>query len=764
MTILNQTRVSYDKVVSVNSSVLKTVLDSYNSRSLMLINYKYLPLGEVVEFSNSDDVQSFFGIPIGDIAYHPTTLANHYFTAHTNKARAPKSLLMTRYSVEDQKAEILGGVNAPTISTLQGVTSGVLQAQWTDTVRCDINVNLSSVTTTTEVVDTINDAIITELVPHFTLTTGQNFSCQLLVWLSLKDGALTKLEETPLTDILKLSTKSAATISTKDGFSVLSSETLTSKAALTVVGGQIADADVVAITEKNQESFTITAKEVGTEDTDLTTTISITPSGLPYPAGSTNFEKLNLIASQLETDINAEEKFTVSISVVANNDDADAQSYSFHLTDAGVNCTSVELTGSFAEVILLDDAHKASSTTTDLASLQTMTDGTMTIHGITLDHLDFSSAKEFDTILTTANPILKEDVISKHNYMQVGFDTTFNRYFLSTDRFEIFDQVSYPSGNLANILGLNEGVGIIFKSQNKMSMSDVLTMATNYDSNFANIVYAIRYLADFDPIVEVINWNKDNKYLISLNSNDPTLLTKSRSSTCLPSYLETHGYAVQTEEYLQYKDPIVMYYGDIDYVVSQAGTIATFDFTGTGAISLSSREYSGIVPLVTTNSAFDGAVYNGCQFYMRISYTEQSYMGTLNLNGMSNVSSFVGYHWLQYQTQTTLDNLQKVHTLSYNTSSLSLIRLALSNQVFDNGIANNVVATNQKLTESQKSAIYQFLNKNDSGIINSIVGDGYYLQLSFTEEQKAKNQLEIKAVYTVSGEIHTFNFDALIIE
>ena len=252
MTILNQTRVSYDKVISVNSSVLKTVLDSYNSRSLMLINYKYLPLGEVVEFSNIDDVQSFFGIPIGDIAYHPTTLANHYFTAHTNKARAPKSLLMTRYSVEDQKAEILGGVNAPTISTLQGVTSGVLQAQWTDTVRCDINVNLSSVTTTTEVVDTINDAIITELVPHFTLTTGQNFSCQLLVWLSLKDGALTKLEETPLTDILKLSTKSAATISTKDGFSVLSSETLTSKAALTVVGGQIADADVAAITTKNQ--------------------------------------------------------------------------------------------------------------------------------------------------------------------------------------------------------------------------------------------------------------------------------------------------------------------------------------------------------------------------------------------------------------------------------------------------------------------------------------------------------------------------------
>ena len=154
--------IPFSQVVQVVPSVLSAGGQAVDLNALVLTQNAYAPYNTILQFSNSADVQTYFGAGSTE-----ATIASIYFGGYTGGTQLPGALYFSRYDETAIAGFLRGGSMASvTLGQLQAFT-GTLSLTVAGTVETSGTINLTGATSFSNAASIIQAAFTS---PNFTVT------------------------------------------------------------------------------------------------------------------------------------------------------------------------------------------------------------------------------------------------------------------------------------------------------------------------------------------------------------------------------------------------------------------------------------------------------------------------------------------------------------------------------------------------------------------------------------------------------------------
>lgn len=170
-------------IVKVTPRVISGGSSDIETNGLLLTKSNLLPADKPAkEFSSASAVADFFGAEAEE-----TIFAQQYFTGATNQQKAVSTLVVGRFIAEAVPAWIRGGAVATSLASFKAVTDGTITIRVNGSEVVAENIDLSGVTSMSEVAETVANAIAG-------VKGAYDSNAHCFVFTSEKTGADAKLE------------------------------------------------------------------------------------------------------------------------------------------------------------------------------------------------------------------------------------------------------------------------------------------------------------------------------------------------------------------------------------------------------------------------------------------------------------------------------------------------------------------------------------------------------------------------------------------
>ena len=409
--------------------------------------------------------------------------------------------------------------------------------------------------------------------------------------------------------------------------------------------------------------------------------------------------------------------------------------------------------------------------TADLAILQEVTAGTLIVNfnGITstATGINLSTDNSFSSMAANIQSALQAisgsplpsatctfDVITNSFTISNGIvDTTVN-YILASGSGST-DQLAQRMKIIPEDATLSQGMPVMTPQDN---MNAIIEQTTN----FVGFTYNFDVTGDtnYSTIVGLTNWVEtqkaaNNLYAFFAWSTDPNLLVSPQSTSTYAYYLAENGYGtINSSGQITFNTNIAACAGGIDFVSALMGTGASINYNGINSVlSFANKTYSGITPLVTTQTQYNATLLNGLNFYASFSSRNNQFL-------WSETGSFGGsFLWLDnlYNQAWLSDAIQVAQAnllgsllkLSFN--NLSTLK-SVTLQVLSQGLTNGVVEPGNTFSSSQ---IAQLISEAGVDISSSLTNSGYYVQIvpPSASVRQARGPVQQNTWYTNGGAV-----------
>lgn len=375
-----------------------------------------------------------------------------------------------------------------------------------------------------------------------------------------------------------------------------------------------------------------------------------------------------------------------------------------------------------------------------LSVLQTLTNASITfsIGGTSyeLTGLDFSADTSFTAVALTIFAALNTAVEGFGNF---EYNTTLSRFVLTTTATGSEATVGYASGDLAVLLGMNQGNNnaIISEGCSAMTALGALTASAELSNNFYSFTYLTTVTGEEEAIA---TWVKAQniRYMWSLG------VTTANASTMASLLADYDGVGLTLNE---------------DCVFLPMAIAAAINYNYPNAsVDFMYQQASGITPSVTTQA--DQEAYDA----IRVNYygtTQQagqliSFYQDGKLQGsVSSMGVYVNEAWLKDALFTNILNLRmSLDSLPANETGLAYVKSSIQ-EVIEKAQNNGVISIGKELDSTQKTYVGQITG--DKNAWQSVQSIGYWFTADiekYTENSIEKYKVNYLLVYAKGDSIN----------
>lgn len=319
--------------------------------------------------------------------------------------------------------------------------------------------------------------------------------------------------------------------------------------------------------------------------------------------------------------------------------------------------------------------------------------------------------------------------------------------------------IAFPTTNaLATSLALTAAAGAV-TSQGSAPATPAAFMAAliAITQNFAT------FAPNFEPVTAdkeaFASWTSgtNGQFAFVMDNTDITLTQSNDSSSALAAIIAA-GYSGTIANYQP------LYLHTAAFVMGMIASI-NYDVQG-GAINLSYKASTNLVPGVTTQTAAANLEANGCNYYGSVANPSNAwaYYFPGSITGPFKwANDYVNQIWFNQSLQTAIVNmLTQVNSVPGTQTGYDLVAAACNDPI-QAAILNGVVAQGVVLSSEQAQEVNDAVGTNVSSILST---RGWYLQVGpWTPQQRAsRSPLQATLWYTSGGGVNRINLASVLVQ
>ena len=834
-----------NELININSSVVNSSFNSAVNAGLFLTTNTLIPNNDsqrIIPFTSAAQVGAYFGLDSVEYAR-----AVNYFKAYDGTLNIPPFIWYARYIDTDTAAYIRGGSN-PSLSTLQGITSGSITFEFNSSSLQSTGAPIATGSTPTDLVewsDGTNDFLT---IVNDTSETISTFKLIAGTW--VLQGSPVATGNNPIgiaysniggLHYVTVANSVDATISTfvwsGTAFSSVGAAVATGVAPSYVTSFTIGVNSYVAVTNRTDDTFT-TYEWNGTNFAAILTTPTVATGSSPtliinYVINSTQYIALinsldntfdvyfwngsNFVsigaAIDTQTTPHNLKAYAINGSTYISVVSGDNTLETFLWTGTTFSSTGTPLvTGTNPNGIVhfvnnstdyLIISNTGSNTlftyqwngATWIKTGQTTSTGSpegMTVYfvnnvpwisiinfnntfvsynfiatGTTLSGINLSGASSFSDV---ANILQSAYIAAGIALGTVVYDSTTAAFTVSNGDITGIGTVNYsPVTDLATALKLTEAAGAVL-SQGSVALNE----ATNLNSYIQITTNWAGFTSLFVPTKNqylaftawALTQSNGNAYVYCYWSLDGNLIIPNNTSNPAYDFVDA-GYANVINGQVTFTAPVFPIYGDSDLMAMYLGIGASINYTASqGVLSFAYKTQTGIVPLVTTNNAYQAVLANGFNCYGKFSSKANIYNFTQNgaVGGdFKWLDFFYNNIWLADQLQNSLATFfgaeLQVPNNQNGYNQISSIITGVANQ----GIFNGVITAGNQFDPTQTAVLKQQAAGED--ITPQLTQKGWALQIIAPSSSDRAKRIPPKTTmwYSNAGSIIDFPMNLVFV-
>lgn len=338
---------------------------------------------------------------------------------------------------------------------------------------------------------------------------------------------------------------------------------------------------------------------------------------------------------------------------------------------------------------------------------------TITVDGtaVTSASINLSSATSF----AQAADLIETGIGSS---VTVDFDTTQKAFIITSATDGATSTIGYATGTLSEGLKLTAATGaVISQGAGAAVVTDAMQAVLDGSQNWA--IFTTSFTPSESQALSFSAWVNGQNYRFGYVpfTLDDSALVQGSTATLAYKIIATNDYS-----------NVIPVYGDQSHAAAVLGYAASLDFDRQeGRVTLKFRSLSGLLPTVTSSSAYDALIANGYNFYG--AYTANNYDTRYWADGTVTgdfkwADSFCFQIWLNANLmQDAVELFQSNRSIPYNARGKAIIEASFADTL-NQGITFGGIRTGVTLSSSQISEIQ---NAVGADISPSLIAKGYYL-------------------------------------
>lgn len=356
-----------------------------------------------------------------------------------------------------------------------------------------------------------------------------------------------------------------------------------------------------------------------------------------------------------------------------------------------------------------------------------------------LTGLDFSAQTSLSGVAGVIQTAL--DTVSADK-VDFTYDATLYRFEASTVATGADHEISYATGDLATLLGMNEGNtgAILSESSTATTALDALKDSAELSNNFFSFTFLTSVSGEETAIA---SWVKAQnvRYMWSMG------VTTANAGTMASTLLDYDGVGLTLDVNTEHAEFLPM---------AIAGAI-NYD-NANASVDFMYQQADGITPSVSSDT--DANAYDA----IRVNYygsTQQAgnlvsfYQNGVLMGDITSMGVYVNEAWLKDAITTNLLNLRlSLDSLPANETGLAYVKLSI-HEIIEQALFNGVISVGKTLDSTQKSYIAQLTG--DANAWQDIQSVGYWLTAKvqkYTENAVEKYKVTYLLVYSKGDSIN----------
>lgn len=347
-----------------------------------------------------------------------------------------------------------------------------------------------------------------------------------------------------------------------------------------------------------------------------------------------------------------------------------------------------------------------------------------------------TSLTEVAQVIQTAIDAVVADVVD------FVYDSTSGRFALSTVATGEGHTLTYATGNLAGLLGMNEGNNGAILSDSAVATSGLQALADSAETS--NNFYSFTFLTDISGEEKAIaEWvqAQNVRYMWSLG------VSVSNAGTMSSDLLEYRGIGLTLDAHDEKAEFLPMAVsGAINFNEANASTDFMYQQAGGITASVSSQADADAYDAIRVN--YYGSTQQAGNL---ISF----YQNGVLTGDITSMGVYVNEAWLKDAISTNILNLRlSLDSLPANETGLGYVKLAVQ-EVIEKALFNGVISVGKTLDATQRAYISQITG--NSSAWQDIQSVGYWLTAEikkYTENDVEKYKVSYLLVYAKGDSIN----------
>lgn len=378
-----------------------------------------------------------------------------------------------------------------------------------------------------------------------------------------------------------------------------------------------------------------------------------------------------------------------------------------------------------------------------LTSFTALTNATLSFKvdntNFNLTGINLASATSLSAVAT----IIRTAITTAHaDTANIEYNETLQRFVISSVATGADHTITYATGTLAELLGMNAGNTGAVKSDSSAAQTalEALTESAELSNNFFSFMFIPNITDEKTAIAEWVH-NQNVRYMWSFNCG---AATASDYATALKDY---DGVALTLSNGIRKNEILPMAVAAaINYDVANAAV----DFMYQQAPFMD----------VSVSSATDAATYDA----LRVNYygsTQQAgnlisfYQDGVLMGSITSMGVYTNEAWLKDAITTNILNLRlSLDTLPANETGLGYVKLSIQ-EIIEKALFNGVISVGKTLDSTQKAYVAQITGEADAW--QDIQSVGYWLTAKvekYTEHGVEKYKVNYLLVYAKGDSIN----------
>lgn len=356
-----------------------------------------------------------------------------------------------------------------------------------------------------------------------------------------------------------------------------------------------------------------------------------------------------------------------------------------------------------------------------------------------LTGLDFSSETSLNGVATVIQTAL--DTVSDDK-VDFAYNATLGRFEASTVATGADHEISYATGSLAELLGMNEGNTGAILSESAVATTGLQALkdSAELSNNFYSFTFLTSVSGEETAIAEWVE-AQNIRYMWSLG------VTTANASTMSASLLEYDGVGLTLDVNNE----------KAEFLPMAVAAAINFD-DANASVDFMYQQASGITPSVSSQT--DADAYDA----IRVNYygsTQQAgnlisfYQNGVLTGDITSMGVYVNEAWLKDAITTNLLNLRlSLDSLPANETGLGYVKLSIQ-EIIEKALFNGVISVGKTLDSTQKAYVAQLTG--DASAWQDIQSVGYWLTASiqkYTENNVEKYKVTYLLVYAKGDSIN----------